>query len=68
MSKKTIGMAFVVIGGVAVVAAVLKMAAGYLPVAVNTSVAKIPSIPSANNGVNAAVGVGAILVGYYLKK
>lgn len=70
MNKKLIGKALLFVGAAAAVTALAK---GFLPSIVKTAAvgnfsAKLPAIPTQNNGANAAIGVGLALVGFYLKK
>lgn len=63
MTKKHIGTALLYLGAAATAAAVAKMLSGKV-----AAFAKVPAIPTSNNGANAAIGVGLALVGFYLKK
>ncbi len=64
--KKKVGVGFIVVGGVLAAAAVANMPAvtAHLPISVSS---KIPAVPTGNNKWNAAIGVGLLLVGFYLR-
>ncbi len=62
--KKKVGVGLIVVGGLLAAAAVANIEAAHLPISITS---KIPVVPTGNNKQNAAIGVGLLLLGFYLR-